>query len=487
MVDFAAAIPTLVGSYLSAIAAASVIICYFVLSPSQKHFRHTLILNLASADLINALNNSISGSYVMVHRQIPAGRACTINGWVGQLTVQVGSPRRPGQDALADAQEATDFSILFMTIATVVTLKKWNYEPKIGPFGKLFLTVGIWLVPSVTSSTGYFLEGYKPVKGNWCWLSASRNDLRYSLGHGWRITIILTVIALYVYLFTFIHRHFTALRSISTPDKGASGGVGDRSNRQVSGAESDKIHIHSEFVVYEEFDGPQVSVTELDLLESPGLSSQTTLGQVIDSKEELVSPIRVRAFEEQKGPTAGITELPLSPFQAIQNNFHQQSADHTIFTNVTHLNPHEMVPCLKSRDPLAIVRRPPPVNMITIQSTHAAKAALWTREKQIYKLLLFNAYPIAYVLLWLPGLANRLAEMLGERSRELVILQGSTHGILVQRAHMDSLQKLVEEEEKSRSEGSIRILGFRRRRAAALGVNIVDNPPRGATSRAVFS
>ncbi|KAI9047395.1 hypothetical protein LZ554_008840 [Drepanopeziza brunnea f. sp. 'monogermtubi'] len=412
MVDLAAAIPTLVGSYLSTIAAGSVIICYFLLSPSQEHFRHTLILNLAGADLINALNNSISGSYVMVYKQIPAGRACTMNGWVGQLTVQ-----------------ATDFSILFMTIATVITLKRWNYEPKIGTCGKLFLTFGIWLVPLVTSSTGYFLEEYKPINGNWCWLSAKRNDLRYSLGHGWRITIIFTVIALYVYLFTFIHRHFTGLRSLSTPDKGSSGVLGNSSDGRVDGAESDKIHIHSEFVVYEEFDGTQVSVTELHRLESRDLSSQTTLSQVIDSKEELVSPIRVRPFEEQKGPTAGTTELPLSPLQAIKNNFQQQGAEHTVFTNVTHLSPHEMVPCLKSRDPLAIVRRPPPVNMITIQSTHTAKATLWAREKQIHKLLLFNAYPIAYVLLWLPGLANRLAEMMGERSRELAILQGSTQYI----------------------------------------------------------
>lgn len=48
MRDLAIAVPTLVGSYLSMLAAGSVFICYLVLPP-QKHFRHTLIMNLAGA------------------------------------------------------------------------------------------------------------------------------------------------------------------------------------------------------------------------------------------------------------------------------------------------------------------------------------------------------------------------------------------------------------------------------------------------------
>lgn len=106
MLDLAVAIPTLVGSYLSMFAAGSVFVCYLILPP-QKHYRHTLIMNLAGAgeqlgssikhfinlflvDFFNALNNSISGTYVMAHKSIPKGSACTINGWFGQLTVQVG-------------------------------------------------------------------------------------------------------------------------------------------------------------------------------------------------------------------------------------------------------------------------------------------------------------------------------------------------------------------------------------------------------------
>lgn len=105
MLDLALAVPTLVGSILSMFAAGIIFLCYLILPP-QRHFRHTLILNLAAAgklildqsfvvaecvllDFLNATNNTISGIYAIIHRSIPAGPACTFNGWVGQFTVQV--------------------------------------------------------------------------------------------------------------------------------------------------------------------------------------------------------------------------------------------------------------------------------------------------------------------------------------------------------------------------------------------------------------
>jgi len=40
-------------------------------------------------DLINAANNSISGIYYVVQGSIPTGPACMVNGFIGQLSVQV--------------------------------------------------------------------------------------------------------------------------------------------------------------------------------------------------------------------------------------------------------------------------------------------------------------------------------------------------------------------------------------------------------------
>ena len=55
MLDLAVAIPTLVGSILSMFAAGFVVTCYLILPP-QKHFRHTLILNLACAGEFDAFS-----------------------------------------------------------------------------------------------------------------------------------------------------------------------------------------------------------------------------------------------------------------------------------------------------------------------------------------------------------------------------------------------------------------------------------------------
>jgi hypothetical protein len=57
------------------------------------------------------------------------------------------------------------------------------------------------------------------------------------------------------------------------------------------------------------------------------------------------------------------------------------------------------------------------------------------RNKKIQRALLLNAYPIAYVLLWLPGLVNRLVELsTGKSSFVLQVLQSSTQFVGVANA-----------------------------------------------------
>jgi hypothetical protein len=47
----------------------------------------------------------------------------------------------------------------------------------------------------------------------------------------------------------------------------------------------------------------------------------------------------------------------------------------------------------------------------------------------VKKMLLMNGYPLAYVILWIPGIANRLAESVGQSPRWLNALQASTQYI----------------------------------------------------------
>lgn len=48
------------------------------------------------------------------------------------------------------------------------------------------------------------------------------------------------------------------------------------------------------------------------------------------------------------------------------------------------------------------------------------------REARIKKILLLNSYPIMYIILWIPGIVNRIVEATGRSSRVLQLLQTST-------------------------------------------------------------
>ena len=49
-----------------------------------------------------------------------------------------------------------------------------------------------------------------------------------------------------------------------------------------------------------------------------------------------------------------------------------------------------------------------------------------SQYQAIQRVLLLNAYPLAYIILWIPGIANRLIEATGHSSSVVQILQAST-------------------------------------------------------------
>lgn len=68
---------------------------------------------------------------------------------------------------------------------------------------------------------------------------------------------------------------------------------------------------------------------------------------------------------------------------------------------------------------------------ITTSSTitpfnYAHEASVARKQAEIQKVLLLNAYPIAYIILWLPGIVNRFYELSGNSSRVLLILQSAS-------------------------------------------------------------
>ncbi|KAI6360614.1 hypothetical protein MCOR25_006700 [Pyricularia grisea] len=188
---------TLAGSLLSCLATSAVLLSFAAYSKEQRTFRHILIFNLTLSEFINSLNNSISGIISIRDTELEPGVACTVNGFIGQLSVQ-----------------AADFSILAIAIVTLLTVTRRAFLPAASNTKKTFLAMSIWIVPIFTSTFATAQGAMGPVAGNWCWIMASRPDLRYALTHGWRILIIFVTIIIYGYIWWFMSRHFHSMVQI---------------------------------------------------------------------------------------------------------------------------------------------------------------------------------------------------------------------------------------------------------------------------------
>ncbi|ORX90021.1 hypothetical protein K493DRAFT_410083 [Basidiobolus meristosporus CBS 931.73] len=141
---------------------------------------------------LNALNNTVSGAKLAVEGSLHESLFCTVNGFVGQLTVQ-----------------AQDFSTLIIAIATFVALSnplRWIRGLSFIQIHEVWIHLFIWGVPLTTAMIGLLTVGYVPVSGNWCWLPAEPVWVRYALTHGIRFAIIPTVLLIYLRLFIILKR-----------------------------------------------------------------------------------------------------------------------------------------------------------------------------------------------------------------------------------------------------------------------------------------
>ncbi|KAK7522178.1 G protein-coupled glucose receptor regulating Gpa2-domain-containing protein [Phyllosticta citriasiana] len=306
------AIPTLVGSSLSCIATSAVLISWVFLGRGKRSFRYALVLNLTFAEWLNSLNNTVSGIYRMTHvgRHVPTN-SCTLNGWVGQLSVQ-----------------AADFSILAIAVVTILTIKLKSYILDATFDKKILICISIWIVPLSTSTAAVALHQIAPVSGNWCWISGEKPYLRYVLGHAWRFAIIIIVIVIYAYVFFYMRKRFRYIsETIST------------------GSYDHGRSFHHELAVVPAPNGLEPKQTHL----STSLSNTMT-------------------------------------------NTSRSSTSHARTTK------------------------------------HRRKQSR-SVERDIWRMLLLNTYPMLYLLLWIPGILNRIMEAVGKDYEWLDVMQSSTQYI----------------------------------------------------------
>lgn len=246
-------------------------------------------------------------------------------------------------------------------------------------------------MPFITSTTATAVGAMKPVSGNWCWISKDRTDLRYGLTHGWRFVIIAITIGAYSYVWWYLSRHFKAMRSlnISTP-------ASNQSTSPNTGFQNDA----------ENEDGLPDEETALHRL-SPRFKTHGNSAPAITQNIEMKTEVA------QLGHKSDEVDLEIGSSQEPDGFYHSQVS--TIG--------HSTV-ALTETDKGTTFNRQNTVNEYMRNQSRQ-------KYKEIKRMLLLNGYPLLYVILWIPGIINRVMEATGSgtSSRVLAILQCSTQYI----------------------------------------------------------
>jgi hypothetical protein len=210
-----------------------------------------------------------------------------------------------------------------------------------------------------------------------------------------------------------MHRHFAALREIEDQNIDSSSETSNRSGTAID--LSDSTYEYNEFEVFHEFeDGylrTDIPIKEASFshLHMPGSESTPSFQQASSSDDP------------------GDSSIPPSPSSRMKQIVHPPRSEFTNLSPPSSFRPIDERSSLMTRDPLALIRRPPPSNLAGGSSKGPAqRITIKAREFQIQKLLLLNAYPVAYIVLWIPGILNRFAELSGHNYRALEIAQSST-------------------------------------------------------------
>ncbi|KAL0950073.1 hypothetical protein HGRIS_010077 [Hohenbuehelia grisea] len=376
-----------VGSLASAIGSGFILLCYLVL-PLRKHFRHVLIINLAMADFINSFNNSVSGAHILVHRRdLTPGPGCVLNGFVGQISVQ-----------------ATDCAIFAIALVTVMTITQANKSRLISgewEWSTIALaTASIWLLPVITSFTALGKGWYVPVSGNWCWLTSTPVYLRYALTHGWRYLFMLCEVGLYTYLHFYLRRHF---RMLAIPIISQGSQATKHTSRPVPLMPITFANNNT-----------QSSDTQFDSQGSQTKSKAETLNPPTPNPEGAQYTMRRQSEASSHNPfsPSAATEVPSSPEPLSATPLRFSEGRTSSGSSWKAKLPFQHIMSHRSDD-------------LELNNNRSSTSTS-PRHRAIQRILLLNAYPLLYIILWIPGLANRIVEATGNKSRVTAILQAST-------------------------------------------------------------
>lgn len=280
---------------------------------------------------------------------------------------------------------------------------------------RIYICLSICILPLITSIIPTFMGEMQPVGGNWCWIATNRSDLRYTMAHGWRIFGIFSTIATYIYIWVYLRRR-----------------LGFKARGTIQ---------------------PQIDVRASNNVTCLSFISPTRNGfQVMDNEEYELDPFEraqpditgtnsATFLEEEQPPRSprndGIIEINLELGQRTQVN-PSRAQRGVVRHRPTALESGADLTILEdsSNSSAAPSRaRQSQHTQISVLQTSASEFHMRPNadqvELEIKRMLLLNAYPFMYVLLWMPGLVNRLMEASGNPNSKTinVALQAPTQFI----------------------------------------------------------
>lgn len=287
--------------------------------------------------------------------------------------------------------------------------------PDASALRKTLICLSVWILPLITASIATGLGAMAPVSGNWCWIEASRPDLRYGLTHGWRMAIILITAGIYLFIWWYMHRHFRSLvNTISTSSHSHPGATwasrrqgftkmkGSRRADGRGAEDSLELSTVSKSRISRIGDDWELSAPEAAHVGAAGGPDEEEGGARATRSTSASDP----STPDHDG--AGYDKAHGIKFDIVPG------CDDACFEPITPTGKSRFDDGLRNTD--------------TMVSEFPTRTRTRDMEREIKRMLLLNAYPIMYVILWIPGLVNRVMEATGDRndSRVLATLQASS-------------------------------------------------------------
>jgi hypothetical protein len=213
--------------------------------------------------------------------------------------------------------------------------------------------------------------------------------LRYALTHGWRIAIFFATIGIYTYIYIHLKRSFGVLRIKGGLSSATSGGQSSGSGNHNRSGQQQQQRFGSGNASER---GLEESGDTQHILETTSYEVTMELGDNIGQKD-----VRSGAQWEVSSSPAGQGNARSEGKQAHfdSKNSRGNNDNNNNLPSSSAATPHFRTSVM-----------PPPPNL--------------------KRMMLMNGYPLAYIILWIPGIANRLAESLDSSPVWLKALQSST-------------------------------------------------------------